>query len=314
MRAMVLGAGLGTRLRPLTDEIPKPAIPIANVPLAVIAVRRLAQVGVTDVVVNAHHLPEVLEAALRELPVAGVHVEVVREPVLLGTGGGVRAALEAQSTRLGAPANDEPILLVNGDVLFDPDLAAALSHHRAMGALATMVLRADPRADVLGPIDVDGTGRVRRILRGPGEPDPSFRTMMFTGVHVLSGRAIAALPVEGCIIRRGYVPALGRGDVIAGVVETATFRDCGTPTELLGAMADVLGGRAVVPGVAIPASGSLVASGATVAGAWLEGSCVGAGARLAPGITLRRCLVLPGAEVRESVEDAILSQRHRLPP
>lgn len=309
---MILAAGLGTRLRPLTDEVPKPAVPLANVPLAAIALRRLSSAGVTDVVLNAHHLPDVLEAALAPFVVPGLHVEVVREPVLLGTGGGVRAALGAQARRLGPPADDAPLLLVNGDVLFAPDLGRALAHHRALGALATMVLRVDPRAEKLGPIDVDPDGRVRRILRAPGEREPAWATCMFTGVHVLSGRVVARLPEEGCIIRKGYAAWLEAGERIGGVLDAAPFRDCGTPAELLGAMDDVLSGRVAVPGVTLDARGSVVDPGAEVGGATIERSCVGAGARVAAGVRLERCLVLPGAEVHASARGAILSPRHRL--
>lgn len=312
MRAMVLAAGLGTRLRPLTDEVPKPAVPIANVPLAAIALRRLAAVGVTDVVVNAHHLPDVLEAALVPHVPPGVRVEVVREPVLLGTGGGVRAALLAQARRLGPPDDREPILLVNGDVLFAPGLRRALSHHEALGALATMVLRDDPRADTLGPIDVDAAGRVRRILRAPGGTDTTLRTCMFTGVHVLSGRSVRMLPEEGCIIRRGYSAWLAAGEVVAGVVDAAPFRDCGTWTDLLLAMQDVLAGTVAVPGV-LPVGGSIVEPTAQVAGATVVGSCVGAGAFVARGVRIERCLVLPGAQVQQDARDAILWSQRRLP-
>lgn len=313
MRAMVLAAGLGTRLRPLTDDVPKPALPVANVPLSAIALRRLAAVGATDIVVNAHHLPEALETALASRAPLGVHVEVVREPVLLGTGGGVRAALLAQSRRLGRPDDDEPILLVNGDVLFAPDLLYAVAHHRALGALATMVLRDDPRAEALGPIDVDAAGRVRRILRAPCATDAALRTCMFTGVHVLSGRAVSMLPEEGCIIRRGYSAWLGAGEVVGGVVEPGPFRDCGTPSELLLAMDDVLTGRIAVPGVVVPAGGSVVDAAARTTGATVVRSCVGADAFLAPAVRIERCLVLAAAHVQEDARDAILWSRRRLP-
>jgi mannose-1-phosphate guanylyltransferase len=310
MRAMVLGAGLGTRLRPLTDELPKPAVPIANVPLAVIAVRRLAAVGVTDVVVNAHHLPDVLEQTLSDHPTPGVDVVVVREPSLLGTGGGVRAALEAQARLLGPPLDDEPIVLFNGDILFAPDLDAAIAEHRALEALATMVVREDPRAEKLGPIEIDGEGRVRRILGAPGARDAALRVCMFTGVHVLSGRAVTQLPAEGCIIRKGYAPWLAGGEVVAGHVETAPFRDCGTPGELLAAMGDALSGRIPIPG--LQPTENAIDGTAEIAGARITGSSIGANVRIARGVELEGCLVLPGTEVRESARSAILSRRHRI--
>ena len=166
--------------------------------------------------------------------------------------------------------------------------------------------------DVLGPIDVDGTGRVRRILRATGGQDAALATCMFTGVHVLSGRAVAMLPEEGCIIRRGYAAWLAAGQIVGGVVDGAPFHDCGTPADVLRAMDAVLGGAIELPAVAPPSGGSLVDRGARTTGAQIVRSCVGASAFVAPGVRIERCLVLAGADVQEDARDAILWARHRL--
>jgi mannose-1-phosphate guanylyltransferase len=308
MRAMILAAGLGTRLRPLTSALPKPAVPFFDRPLAAHVLGHLAAAGVTDVVVNAHHLGEKLEPVLRPFVPRGVTLEVVVEERLLGTGGGVKAAFAHQSARLGPPADDESLLLVNGDVLFFPDLVAALAQHASHGALATMVVRAHPDAVRLGAIEVDG-GTVRRILGLPAT-SPAAEAFMFTGVHVLSGRALGLLPDEGCIVRRGYVPWLAAGERIGGRVETAPFRDCGTLAEYRAAHLDVLGGAVPVP-IDRDARGWVDPS-ARVEGEVTE-SVIGAGARVAAGVVLRRTIVWPGEEVLASADDAVIACGLALP-
>src|SRR5438132_9370186 len=133
MKAMVLCAGFGTRLRPLTDKVPKPLVPVCGLPLLQYNFALLKGAGVTEVVINTHHLGAEMEKGARELASAiGLSLEVSREEKhILGTGGGVRRAahLLGQGT----------FFLLNGDMLFDVDLAAALAAHRAQGAAATMV-------------------------------------------------------------------------------------------------------------------------------------------------------------------------------
>lgn len=301
MRAMILGAGLGTRLRPLTDRLAKPAVPFFDRPLAGHVLRQLIDVGVTDVVVNVHHLPETLEAALRPLVPAHVKLEVVHEPVLLGTGGGVRNALMRQSARLGPPSPDEPIVLANGDVAFWPDLRAAIDRHRSADAVATLVVRRHQAAEKMGAVHVTPDGSVARIL---GARDAVTEPFQFTGVHVLRGDAIETLPEEGCIVRRGYIPWLAAGQRIAAHVETAPFRDCGTVAEYLAAHRDVLARRVPLP-VEIE-HGSFVAADATIEGT-IDASVIGAGAHVAPGVILERCVVWPGTRVTASAVDAVLA-------
>jgi NDP-sugar pyrophosphorylase family protein len=302
MRAMILAAGLGTRLRPLTNVLPKPAVPFFDRPLAAHVLRHLAAAGVSDIVMNAHHLGDKLEPALRPFVPQGVTLEVVVEERLLGTGGGVKAAFTRQSARLGPPADDEPLLLVNGDVLFFPDLGATLAHHALHGALATMVVRAHPEAVRLGAIEVE-EGAVRRILGAPAT-SPAAQAFMFTGVHVLSGRALGLLPDEGCIVRRGYLPWLAAGERIAGRIETVPFRDCGTLAEYRAAHLDVLDGVVALP-IGRDARGWVDPS-ARVEGDVVE-SVIGAGAHVAPGVVVRRSIVWPGEQVLAGVDDAVIA-------
>ncbi|MCA9605734.1 MAG: nucleotidyltransferase family protein [Myxococcales bacterium] len=290
VHGMVFAAGLGTRLRPLTDVLPKPVVPLMNRPLASYSLERLAAAGVTRCVLNTHYLADEVPRALEGHVPPGVEVIFSHEPELLGTGGGLRAALE----RLGP--TDEPILVMNGDILFWPDLEAALAHHRALGAFATMILRPDPRAARFGAIETDARGRVRRILGTPADVADPLKTQMFTGVHVLSPEVVAALPQQGCVIRGGYQQWLAEGRLVGGLTDEAPWRDLGTPREYLQAHLDLLSGA--LPWPSIEAG---------------EGDVVlGRGTLVDPGVELSRVVSWPGTHVTASASDAILAPHARV--
>ncbi|HEX2485148.1 MAG TPA: sugar phosphate nucleotidyltransferase, partial [Myxococcota bacterium] len=153
---MIVGAGLGTRLLPLTRLLPKPALPVRGVPLVAYQLALLASGGVREVVINTHHLPEMLEDAARSWCPNGVTLRFSRERELLGTGGGIRRVADFLR-------ESDPCLLLGGDMLLDADLRALVAWHRAGGHDASLLLREDPRAERFGTIGVDSEGRVRRI-------------------------------------------------------------------------------------------------------------------------------------------------------
>src|SRR5919197_314256 len=198
---MILCAGLGTRLRPLTERVPKPAVPVCGVPLLRYALALLAHAGVRRAVVNVHHLPDAMAAAAHGAARAvGLDLAVSREPVIAGTGGALR---EARAPLAGADA----IALVNGDVLFDLDVAAALAAHRASGALATMVLMEMPPGASYAAVEVDAAGAVRRIAGRFGPGGERLAPWHFTGVHVLSPALldeVASAPFELDVNRHVY--------------------------------------------------------------------------------------------------------------
>ncbi len=295
---MVLCAGLGTRLRPLTHRVPKPAVPVCGLPLVRWSLALLAGAGVRRVVVNVHHLPEVMAAAAEDAARAlGLALVVSREPVIAGTGGALR---EARAHLDGA----ESILLVNGDVLFDVDLAAALADHRATGALATMVLLPMPPGARYATVDVDASGAVRRIAGAFGPGGDALVPWHFSGVHVLSPALldrVPSAPFERDVNRHVYPPLLAAG-AVRGRVVSGYWNDLGTPARYLEASRDLLSGLvplarfaqadplarsiALAPGVRAAPDARIDASARVVAPAY-----VGAG-----------CLVPAGA----TVEDAIL--------
>src|SRR3954462_15895813 len=191
MKAMVLCAGFGTRLRPLTDAVPKPLVPLCGVPLLRYNFALLKNAGVTSIVINTHHLGAAMEKGAQSIAAdLGLPLSVSREEKhILGTGGGVRKA----QSMLGSGT----FFLLNGDMLFDVDLAAALEAHRQAGAVATMVLAPYPKGATYGAVEVDAGFNVRRIA-GRGAPiEPGLTKMHFTGVHVLEPEILARLPPEG---------------------------------------------------------------------------------------------------------------------
>src|SRR5262249_16690491 len=186
MKAMILAAGLGTRLRPLTNTIPKPLLPIAGTPLIVWNLLLLKRHGFQDVVINLHHLGPMIEQALGNGSKYGMRIYYSHEPVILGTGGGIKQAEPNFS--------GEPVLVVNGDTLFEIDRDALCAVHQRRQAAATLVLRSDPDAARWGLVEIDGDGRIVRIT-GRGKTDVSGTDpRMFAGVHILHPRLLRDLP------------------------------------------------------------------------------------------------------------------------
>ncbi len=295
---MVLCAGLGTRLRPLTHRVPKPAVPVCGLPLVHWSLALLAGAGVRRVVVNVHHLPDAMAAAAQDAADAlGLALAVSREPVIAGTGGALR---EARAHLAGA----ESILLVNGDVLFDVDLAGALADHRASGALATMVLLPMPPGATYATVELDPGGAVRRIagLFGPG--GGALVPWHFSGVHVLSPALLDRVPPAPfeCDVNRHVYPPLMAAGTVRGRVVSGYWNDLGTPARYLEASRDVLGGR--VPLARFAAADPLARSVALAPGVRAAPDArIDPSARvLAPAYVGRSCHVPAGA----TVEDAIL--------
>jgi len=301
LHGMILAAGLGTRLRPLSDELPKPAVPVLNRPLAAFALDHLATSGVGTVGLNTHHLASRLRATVEPHVPPDMRSLFTVEDEILGTGGGIRATWHA----LGEP---DPFIVMNGDVLFEPDLARALRLHKASGAAATMVLRSSPKAEAYGSVEIDSAGRVRRLLGLPAGDVGSLRKLMFTGVHIVSGRAIHSLPERGCVVRQGYRTWLDHGDVIAGMVDDSRWLDLGTVADYAQAQLDLLIDGQPLPGkLNATAEGLLDPSARIDQGARLQHCVVGSGARIAAGIELTRVIAWPGAVIEHDLTDTIVT-------
>ena len=314
----ILAAGLGTRLRPLTHRLPKPLVPIAGRPLLEYGLDALARAGIERVGVNAWHLGEVLPRALTHRPET---LTYVFETELQGTGGGVRG--------IAARCPGEPLVVSNGDALYDFELAPLLAAHEASGAIATLVLREVHEDSPFARVGVDGDGCVHRIaeVAGPDADQRRLRMGAYTGVQIVEPALIDRLPPAGpCdVLRTAYRAALDdRAPVHAAFVPTGSYWiDVGTVDRYLAAHEAVLDGRLPVPGLpgidpdarvsddAYISGCSAVLSGARVgAGAHLrDGVFVDRGATIAAGADLKRCVVWPGARVAGTHRDEVL-----LPP
>lgn len=309
MKGMVLAAGLGTRFRPVTDSLPKPLVPLCNLPLAGWAVDSLIDAGASEVVVNLHHHPEQLRAWLDARYAGRCTIHYSFEPVILGTGGGLRHA-RAHFER------EETFLLVNGDSVQFPPWAALVESVRASNAIAAMLLRHPPRDDHFTRVWFDGR-RVTAIgAEGSGEP------LMFSGVHALTPEALDRLPDRDFsgLTEDFYLPVLERGDrEITGVVHDGLWFDVGNPRRYLQASREL--SAAIVRGeVRVPAGsrtregGSLVADSARLEGE-VAASVVGAGCVVERDATVVDSALWEGARVVAGarVESSIVGSGVRVP-
>jgi len=320
-RAMLLCAGLGTRLGPLSDERPKPLLPVCDRALIRYAIALLAGHGVTEIAVNLHHKGELIEAELGTGADLGVSITYSHEPEILGTGGGI-VRIADFLTRGGT----SDFFVVNGKILVDADLHALRARHERTGAVATMLLKEVPDAQKWGAVETDRDGRVLRII-GKGTEGPAARTSMFTGIHVLSPRLVDRLPQAGesDSIREGYIPALLDGERVEALQLAGYFQEHSTPQRYLEGNLNALYGRATIryaPGPFTGVDPTAVVEGATITmpsrigkgaivgkGAHVgPGVVIGARARVAPGIRLERVVVWDGATVDQDLTDAIVTR------
>lgn len=228
-QAIVLAAGEGRRLRPLTERIPKALVPFHGRPLLDHAVAHLARAGVTRVAVNAHHLADAIaahvEGPLREA-FPSIAFFVSREDALLGTGGAIK--------QLDPWLDDGPFWVANADVVYAEPLAALAARHRDAGAAATLLVTRDPRHRELRRLLIDDAGALVG-LHEPWHPDG----VVFCGVQ-LAERGLVDRLADGpsCNLRQGHLPYLASGLRVATWETKRFWADTGTPERLAAALGD----------------------------------------------------------------------------
>lgn len=236
MRAMIFAAGLGTRLRPLTDHRPKALVEIGGRTLLEITLRRLHAFNIDEVIVNVHHFADMVLEYLQKNANFGMRIEISREDELLDTGGGLKKAawffLE--------DGNHEPFLVHNVDVLSAIDFQRMLEFHRDTNALATLAVQARKTSRPL-MFDEAGEFRGRAPRQGASTRDPRMQALAFSGVHIISPQFLSMMAEQGAFsIIETYVRlAAQREKILAFRADDSYWRDLGKLENIKQAETDV---------------------------------------------------------------------------
>ncbi len=242
MKAMVLAAGQGTRLRPITDSMPKALVPVAGRPMIEFGLLLLRHYGVRDIVINLHHFGALVENHLGNGRRFEVNISYSHEPELLDTGGGLLKAKEF--------LQDSTFIVINTDALIDVNLAEVLNYHRQQHAAATLVLRPDADADRFGSIDIGADGRICRFLEHQSKEPPvgAARKLMFTGVQILEPRIFDYMDGGGLkkfsTTRETYPRMLSAKEQLYGYCFEGFWQDLGTKERIEEAERQLGGGHA----------------------------------------------------------------------
>ena len=303
MKAMILAAGFGTRLFPLTIDRTKPAIPFLGKPLVGYVAEYVAQYGFKDFIVNLHHQPDSVRRALGDGSEFGVHIDyTVEEPNILGTAG----ALDNARDLLG----DEPFLIVNGKIISDIDIAAAVETHKNSNALATMVLKPNVKREKFTIVETEdgGVTRFGEMARPLTEDEirdtdhDIVTPLMFTGIHILEPRVLDLIEpgVYSDIVPHIYRPALDRGEKIAAHVTEGNWYELSTIPRYLDISLAMMNGDDVFQG-----SNCEISSSATV-----RDSVMWDNVNVGEDVSLYRTILADGVSIPagESFENAAIVQ------
>ena len=296
MRAIVLSAGYGTRLWPLTEDRTKPAIPILGKPLVGYVAEYLAGYGIDEIVVNLHHRPESVRRALGDGSHFGVKLYYVEEPVILGTSGALDNTREF--------FEEETFVVVNGKIITDIDLNAALATHRSLNAIATLVLLPNTRRERFSIVETEA-GRIRRFAGMPAAGETGEAPLMFTGIHILEPRILEYVPrgVFSDSVIDVYPKAIANGEIVAAHVASGKWRELSTLKRYLDISVELLKeeGKSFVAGLQTVISPSAAITDSIL---WDDVE-VGAGARVTRAILADDVKIKAG----EIIENAVVVPR-----
>lgn len=313
MKGMILAAGLGTRLRPLSLELPKPVVPVLGRPLCTYNIEFLRRSGVREFLLNLHTKPKLIQQRVTGWAGGKIPVRYSLEPLILGTGGGIRNAADF--------LREETFVAMNGDTVLRFPFASALAFHRDHRALATLVLLPDPWRRYT-PVWTDGEGRITGFGDEAGD---GIRSGFYTGCQIAEPELLSRIPAKGasCIIRETYTPLIREKAPVFGYHTTGTFLEFGSPADYLRGTLELLhegpgrkpdrsvtaGSVAIVPPVHI-APGARIGSGARIGpdAVLEEGSTVGERASVSRAILWPRASVASG----ETLDGAIVTPRTRI--
>ena len=299
MRAVVLVGGFGTRLRPLTNDVPKPMLPVGHVPMIERLVGRLARGGVTDVVLALGFKPEPFRRACPDGRCGDVALTYAVEPEPLDTGGAIRFAAEHAGI-------DETFVVANGDVMTDLDVARLVEVHREEGGAATIHLTRVADPSTFGVVELADDGRIARFVEKPPRgTEPS--DLVSAGTYVFEPSVLDLVPSgERCSVERSVFPRLVEAGELRGHPTDDYWIDAGVPELYRRANLDLLDGVRELESCDALAPGASVDPAATV-----SRCVVGEGAVIEAGTTVVDSVILPGAVIgaRAQVESSLVMGR-----
>lgn len=318
--AVILVGGKGTRLRPLTNSIPKPMLPVAGVPFLQHLLARIKKAGMTHVVLGTSFKSEVFEQFFGDGSELGLEIEYVVEDEPLGTGGGIRNVFDH--------LRFDRAMIFNGDVLGGTDLGAILKTHVEQDAEVTLHLLqvSDPRA--FGCVPTDSEGRVQAFLEKTEDPPTD---QINAGSYVFNRSIISEIPAGRpvSVEREVFPELLNRGARVFGHVDQSYWRDLGTPADFVRGSSDLVRGiapspllegrhgEALVDDSAAVSSGAMVYGGSVIGrgseiqgGARVESSVVFDGVQIEAGATVERCVIAAGARIgaRAHLTDCVIGE------
>lgn len=301
MRAIILSAGYGTRLWPLTEDRTKPAIPILGKPLVGYVAEYIASYGFDDIVVNLHHRPESVRAALGNGSRFGVKLRYVEEPVILGTSGALDNTREF--------FENDTFLSINGKIITDIDLHAALETHRKTNALATLVLLENKRRERFSVVEVEqgritGFGGMPDVKAMPETSGSEPAPLMFSGIQLLEPRVFDYIPrgVFSHSTTDVYPQAIANGETIAAHIASGSWRELSTLKRYLDISVEMLSeqGQRFITGAQCNVAQSAVIDEAVLwdnvtvnAGAQIRRSVLADDVQVPSDARIDNCVVVP---------------------
>jgi NDP-sugar pyrophosphorylase family protein len=311
MKAILLAGGKGTRLRPLTIHTPKPIVPIFNRPFLHYQIDLLKQVPeIDEVILSLNYQPRRIEELFGDGSGVGIKIRYVVEPVPLGTAGAIKYAGDQLT---------ESVVVFNGDVLTEIDLAAVLRLHRERKARATIVLTPVDNPSAYGLVETDSDGNIKRFIEKPKAEEITTNNIN-AGIYILEPDTLDRIPDNvSWSIERSYFPSLvERSETFVGYIYNGYWIDIGTPQKYMQVHRDIMDGRyKAAPFTGNGSARSFIAPDARIEdGASVEGPCfvdegvlLKAGARIGPySVICRQCQV----EEEARIEGAIVWQNGRI--
>ncbi|MBX7147756.1 nucleotidyltransferase family protein [bacterium] len=237
MQAIVLAAGFGTRLKPLTNTTPKPLIPVNGVPLIVYNLLLLKKNGIKDIVINLHYLGKQIEDYLGDGKKLGLKIRYSYEPKILGTGGGIKKASLLFK-------NKKPFFVLNGDIIHDVPLKKMWKAHQKKKTMATLCLIESPLSKKLGTLYVNSKKEIISVLERPASNYKTLHTF-FTGIHIINPETLKGVNPKkpSCIIRNVYIPRLKQGQKLGAFLYKGYWNDLGTLKSLAKTRKDIEKGK-----------------------------------------------------------------------